>query len=169
MASPAERARPEEWLSIGMAVFATILAPVGIRLWKGPTMEFAQSDFVARHCETVGNVATCHIPGGAPFWWNLPLWIGLIYLIVQMAFLLQSASQVRALGVLDSIVAILPLVAGLVLLALNIVDPQKFHFTSYQHGALAVLIIVSAAEFLLTIWIRFVVNRRTIGMSDGGN
>ena len=43
-----------------------------------------------------------------------------------MVFLLQSASQIRALGVLDSVVAILPLVAGLVMLALNIVDSIKF-------------------------------------------
>ena len=32
---------------------------------------------------------------------------------------------------------------------------------------MAVLIVVSAAQFLLTIWIRFVINRRTIGLGGG--
>ena len=84
-----------------------------------------------------------------------------------MVFLLQSASQIRPLGVLDFVVAILPLVAGLVMLSLNIVDSSNFKYTAYQHNSIAVLIVVSAAEFLLTIWIRFVVNRRTIGLGAG--
>jgi membrane protein insertase Oxa1/YidC/SpoIIIJ len=101
-------------------------------------------------------------------WWTVPVWIGLFYLIIQMIFLLQSASQIRALGVLDSVVSIFPLVAGLVLLALGIVDSSKFNFTAYQHNSISVVIVVSAAEFLLTIWIRFVVNRRTLGLGTGG-
>jgi hypothetical protein len=142
-----QNAYPEELFSIGLAVFATIVAPVFI-WWTG-------SD------SWTDPIKTGHL------YWTVPVWIGLFYLIIQMAFLLQSASQIRALGVLDSVVAIFPLVAGLVLLALNIVDSTKFHFTSYQHNSIAVLIVVSAAEFLLTIWIRFVVNRRTIGLGGG--
>lgn len=148
MAAAGERggARPEEWFSIMMAVAATIGAPAFIA--------FTNKNWDPQH----------HII------WTIPLWIGLFYLIVQMLFLLQSAaSQVQALGVLDSVVAIFPLVAGLVLLALNIVDSQSFHFSNYQLNCLAVLIIVGAAEFLLTIWIRFVVNRRTISGLPGGS
>jgi hypothetical protein len=158
MAGAADRTYPEELFSIGLAVIATIVAPLFIRYanWDpailDPATHLPRGDWEPQH----------HI------YWTVPLWMGLSYLIVQMAFLLQSASQIRALGVLDSAIAILPLVAGLVLLALNIVDNTAFHFSSYQHSSLAVLIVVGAAEFLLTIWIRFVINRRTIGLGGGG-
>ncbi|MGO9544834.1 MAG: hypothetical protein ACLPPF_08580 [Rhodomicrobium sp.] len=148
MAASGDRARNggthlDEWFSIILAVLATIAVPVAITMAKGePT---------------------------SPISWTIPVWIGLIYLIVQMAFLLNSASQVRALGVLDSVIAIFPLVAGLVLLALNIADHSNFPLSNYQMNALAVLIVASAAEFLLTIWIRFVVTRRTIGLGGDGN
>jgi hypothetical protein len=145
--SQVERTYPEELFSIAMAVLATIFGPLFI--W------FTGSD------AWVDPQRTGHL------WWTVPVWIGLFYLIIQMVFLLQSASQIRALGVLDSVVSIFPLVAGLVLLALSVLDSSKFHFTNYQHNAISVLIVVSAAEFLLTIWIRFVVNRRTIGLGGG--
>ena len=87
---------------------------------------------------------------------------GFLYLIVQLAFLLFSASQVRALGVLDSVLAIAPVVAGLVVLVQLIIN-KNFHLSNYQLNTLAVLIVAGASEFLLTIWIRFVINRRTIG------
>src|SRR5208282_3690004 len=105
MADPVQKTYPEELFSIALAVAATILAPViiletGGQSWLEPTVN--------------------HL------YWTVPVWIGLFYLIIQMAFLLQSASQIRALGVLDSVVAIFPLVAGLVLIALNVVDSAKF-------------------------------------------
>ncbi len=148
MAASGDRARTgthlDEWFSIILAVIATIFVPVAISMTKNWNPEH-------------------HI------YWTVPVWIGLIYLIVQMAFLLMSASQIRALGVLDSVVAIFPLVAGLVMLSLNIVDSTNFALSPYQLNALAVLIVAGAAEFLLTIWIRFVVNRRTIGFGGDGN
>ena len=96
--------------------------------------------------------------------WAVPVWIGFLYLIVQITFLLFSASQVRALGVLDSVLAIAPVVAGLVILVQIIISPTfKAHISPFQLNSLAVLIVAGASEFLLTIWIRFVINRRTIG------
>jgi len=47
--------------------------------------------------------------------WALPGWIAGAYLFMQILFLLVSATQVRALGVFDSIIAIVPIVAGLVM------------------------------------------------------
>ncbi|MGO9171755.1 MAG: hypothetical protein ACLP7P_07295 [Rhodomicrobium sp.] len=99
-----------------------------------------------------------------PIYWIIPVWFGLIYLIVQMAFLLMSANQVRALGVLDSVIAIVPLVVGMVMVALTILVPAKLPLSNYQLNTLAVLIVTGGAEFLLTIWIRFIVNRRTLGV-----
>ena len=153
MANPADRAKPEEWFSIIGAVIAAVVAPLFIRYANWDPINHGGLDWEPQN----------------RILWTVPLWVGLFYLIIQMAFLLQSASQVRALGVLDSILAILPLISGLVLLALNIVDGKTFHFSSYQHNALAVLIVVGASEFLLTIWIRFVINRRTIGLGGGDN
>ena len=35
--------------------------------------------------------------------------------------------------------------------------------------ALTALLVVGTSEFLLTLWIRFVINRRTIGLGGGDN
>jgi hypothetical protein len=145
MANGRKGAQIEEWLSIILALAATIFAPIAISLthnWEPENKIF----------------------------WTMPLWIGLFYLIFQMAFLLRlvsSSDRNVSQGVLDSVVAIFPLVAGLVLLALSIVDSQSFSFSSYQLNELAVLIIVGASEFLLTIWILFVLNRRTVTWGGG--
>jgi len=37
-------------------------------------------------------------------------------------------------------------------------------FSAFQLNALAIMLAASLGEFLLTIWVRFVVNRRTIGI-----
>jgi hypothetical protein len=98
----------------------------------------------------------------------VPVWIGFFYLIIQMMFLLFSASQIRALGVLDSVLAIAPVVAGLVILVQIIISPTfKEQISAYQLNSLAVLIVAGASEFLLTIWIRFVLNRRTVSFGGG--
>jgi hypothetical protein len=129
-------AHPEEWTSILMAIGATI-----------------------------GAVAYFYaLPGLSPtdpLVWAIPGWIAGGYLVVQMLFLLVSATQIRALGVLDSILSILPLVAGLVM----VVEWMLGHLvlSLFQLNVLALLIATCLAEFFLTIWIRFVINRRTIG------
>ncbi len=127
----------EEWFSIGLALLATAAASIYIGYW--PTYE----------------------PTHAPTW-VIPVWFGFLYLIFQITFLLFSASQVRALGVLDSAMAIVPVVAGLVILFTMLIN-KTFVLSNYQLNTLAVLTVAGAAEFMLTIWIRFVINRRTIG------
>jgi hypothetical protein len=94
--------------------------------------------------------------------WAVPVWLGFLYLIVQLTFLLFSASQIRALGVLDSVLAIVPVIAGMVVLVELILG--QVSLSNYQKNTLAVVIVAGASEFLLTIWIRFVLNRRTIGI-----
>ena len=107
MANPGPRAMPEEWFSI---------------IGAGLTTEWPLPLFIRYANWEFGKAA-----GGLDWETAEPrykdissLGSGLFYLIIQMAFLLQSASQVRALGVLDSILAILPLISGLVLLALDL-------------------------------------------------
>jgi hypothetical protein len=130
----------EEWFSILLALIGTIGASIFIGYWPD------------------------YKPNANGVEWAMPVWFGFFYLIFQMTFLLFSASQIRALGVLDSVLAISPVVAGLVILVQVIIGGDFGHkITTYQLNSLAVLIVAGASEFLLTIWIRFVVNRRTIG------
>ncbi len=133
----APRAHPEEWFSILLALVATISAVL----------------FIGYDAQ--------YTPSGNGVSWAVPVWIGFIYLIIQMAFLLFSTSRIGALGVLDSILAIVPVVAGMVILVELILG--RFTISNFQKNTLAVLIIAGASEFLLTIWARFVLNRRTIG------
>ena len=83
-------AHPEEWFSILLALIATIGGAIFIGYYPG----YKPND-------AGGGVA-----------WAVPVWIGFFYLIIQMTFLLFSASQVRALGVLNSVLAISPVVAA---------------------------------------------------------
>ena len=130
---------PEEWFSILLAIFATIGATIFIGYYPKYT------------------------PTEAGVIWAIPVWMGFIYLIVQMSFLLFSTSRSAALGVLDSILSIVPVVAGLVVLVQTLIN-KDFHLSTFQLNSLAVLIVAGASEFLLTIWARFVLNRRTIGL-----
>ena len=84
---------------------------------------------------------------------------------IQLVFLLVSATQVRALGVLDSVVSIVPVIAGSVTAVEWILG--HLSLSSFQIISLAALIIAGVAEFLLTIWIRFVLNRRTFAVDTG--
>jgi hypothetical protein len=133
----ARGAHPEEWFSILVALGATV-ATVGF-FWLQPTFQ----------------------PAGG-FAWTIPGWIAFAYLFSQIMFLLVSATQIRALGVLDSIVSIFPFVAGLVMIAEWVLG--RLPFSLYQLNALAFVLATGLAEFLLTVWIRFVVNRRTIAI-----
>jgi len=94
--------------------------------------------------------------------WAVPGWIAGIYLFLQIFFLLISASQIRVLGVLDSIVSIIPVVAGLVTLVEWLL--RHLDLSLFQVNCLGLLIATSLGEFLLTVWIRFVLNRRTIAI-----
>jgi hypothetical protein len=141
-AQPRSSTHPEEWFSIILALIAAVGGWIYIGYFPNHEPE-------------------------RPIYWIIPVWFGLLYLIVQMAFLLMSANQVRALGVLDSVISIVPLVVGLVMVALGILVPAKLPLSNYQLNTLAVLIVSGAAEFLLTIWIRFIVNRRTLGLGAG--
>jgi hypothetical protein len=132
---------PEEWFSIMLALIAAISAWIYIGYFPSHEPE-------------------------RPIYWIIPVWFGLLYLIIQMAFLLMSANQIRALGVLDSVISIVPLVVGLVMVALSILVPAKLPLSNFQLNTLAVLIVTGGAEFLLTIWIRFIVNRRTLGLGS---
>src|SRR5438876_8976729 len=81
---------PEEWLSILFALAASLGA--SFYFWMAPG-----------YSPEAGLI------------WAVPGWLAFAYLFFQMLFLLVSATQIRALGVFDSIVAIFPVLAGLVI------------------------------------------------------
>ena len=130
-------AHPEEWWSI----LAALVAAAGTTafLWQDPAFQPSS------------NLA-----------WLIPGWLALAYLFVQMACLLVSATQIRALGVVDSIVAIFPVVAGLVTGIEWILGHVPL--SPFQVNVLATMLITTGGEFLLTTWARFILNRRTIGL-----
>ena len=133
----AKTAHTEEWLSILICLIGTAAATWFIL--SAPVFE----------------------PASGPAW-TIPVWLALAYLLLQLVCLLVSATQIRALGVLDSIISIVPVVAG----AVTVVEWMLGHLqlSSFQMIALAALLVAGVSEFLLTIWIRFVVNRRTFAV-----
>jgi hypothetical protein len=130
-------AHPEEWLSILTALVSTLGAVAFF--WEAPSFE-PESGFA----------------------WAIPGWLAFAYLFFQILFLLVSATQIRALGVLDSILAILPFIAGVVTIIEWMLG--RLPFSMFQLNAVATMLAAGLGEFLLTVWIRFVVNRRTIGI-----
>jgi hypothetical protein len=136
-ATRARVAHPEEHFSILMALAATIGSVA--YFWFIPSLQ-----------------PESHIA------WAVPGWMAGAYLFLQILFLLVSAAQIRVLGVLDSIIAIFPFVVGLVLVAEWVLG--HLPFSLFQLNALGLLLATSLAEFLLTVWIRFVINRRTIAI-----
>jgi hypothetical protein len=135
-------AHVEEWWSI-LAALAAAGATTAF-LWQAP-------DF-----EPSSNLA-----------WLVPGWAALAYLFIQMACLLVSATQIRSLGVVDSIVAIIPVVAGLVTGIEWILG--RVPLSPFQVNVLATMLITSGGEFLLTTWARFILNRRTVGIDTGAS
>ena len=105
-------------------------------------------------------------PDSGPLW-QLPVWLALFYLLVQLVFLLFSAAQIRILGVVDSVVAIVPVVASIVLGVEWLLG--HLDLSTFQASSLAAFLVAGAAEFTLTLWIRFVLNRRTIAVDQGYN
>jgi len=132
-------AHPEEWLSIIFALGGALLTVAFF--WAAPQFE-PQSGLA----------------------WTIPGWLAFTYLFFQLMLLLVSATQIRALGVLDSIVSIVPFVAGLVTAAEWLMG--RLNLSTFQINALATMLAAAFGEFLLTVWVRFVVNRRTIGIDS---
>jgi uncharacterized membrane protein len=87
--------------------------------------------------------------------WVVPGWLALAYVLLQIACLLVSAAQIRALGVVDAIVTGIEWSLG------------RLALSPFQINVLATLLVASTGEFLLTMWTRFVLNRRTVSVESG--
>ena len=99
---------------------------------------------------------------------GLPGWLALGYITIQLWMLLDSALRVRATSVIDAVLAIAPVVTGIVCGVLWMVD--YLHLSLFQLNALAMLTITGVVEFVSTLWVRNVVLQRGVAVlprSDG--
>lgn len=136
-------AHTEEWFSILLCLGGTAAAIFAI--WTAPGYE----------------------PRAIPAAWTIPVWLAFFYVLIQLVFLLISATQIRVLGVIDSVVAIVPVVAGSVTGVEWLLG--HLNLSAFQAMSLLALLVAGLSEFLLTLWIRFVLNRRTFAIDGGGN
>ena len=93
---------------------------------------------------------------------GMPGWLSLGYITIQLWMLLDSALRVRPTSVIDAVLAIAPVVTGIVCGVLWMVD--YLHLSLFQLNALAMLIITGVVEFVSTLWVRNVVLQRGVSV-----
>jgi len=93
---------------------------------------------------------------------GLPGWLALGYITIQLWLLLDSALRIRPTSMIDAVLAIAPVVTGIVCLVLWMVD--NLHLSLFQLNALAMLITTGIVEFVSTLWVRNVVLQRGVSM-----
>jgi hypothetical protein len=93
---------------------------------------------------------------------GLPGWLALGYVTVQLWMLLDSALRIRPTSVIDAVLAIAPVVTGIVCGVLWMVG--HLHLSLFQLNALAMLIVTGVVEFVSTLWVRNVVLQRGVSV-----
>jgi hypothetical protein len=93
---------------------------------------------------------------------GLPGWLALGYITVQLWMLLDSALRIRPTSVIDAVLAIAPVVTGIVCGVLWMVD--YLHLSLFQLNALAMLVVTGVVEFVSTLWVRNVVLQRGVSV-----
>src|SRR5437899_4513920 len=97
--------------------------------------------------------------------YGVPGWLALGYITVQLWMLLDSALRIRPTSVIDAVLAIAPVVTGIVCAVLWMVG--YLHLSLFQLNALAMLTVTGFVEFVSTLWVRNVVRQRGIVMQTG--
>ena len=116
-----------------------------------------------------GAVFFFKFPGWEPqsnTWYYVLAWLVLGYLAAQLIALLSTAIDSRSIGFADTICSILPAVAGAIVGVEALQGILKL--STFQQNALLLMIATSTLDSLITLWVRFTVNRRTIGLDTGG-
>ena len=104
-----------------------------------------------------------YTPGPDQSWIrSMPGWLSLGYITVQLWMLLDSALRVRPTSVIDAVLAIAPVVTGIVCGVLWMVG--YLHLSLFQLNALAMLITTGVVEFVSTLWVRNVVLQRGVSV-----
>jgi hypothetical protein len=93
---------------------------------------------------------------------GLPGWLALGYITVQLWMLLDSALRIRPTGMIAAVMAIAPVVTGIVCGVLWMVGYMQLSL--FQLNALAMLIATGVVEFVSTLWVRSVVLQRGVSV-----
>lgn len=93
---------------------------------------------------------------------GLPGWLALGYITIQLWMLLDSALRIRPTSVIDAVLAIAPVVTGIVCGVLWMVD--YLHLSLFQLNALAMMTVTGVVEFVSTLWVRNVVLQRGVSV-----
>ena len=96
---------------------------------------------------------------------GLPGWLALGYITLQLWMLLDSALRIRPTSVIDAVLAIAPVVTGIVCAVLWMVG--FLHLSLFQLNALAMLTVTGVVEFVSTLWVRNVVLQRGVSVLPG--
>jgi len=126
------------------------------------------SILLALAAAALGFVFFKYFPGYSPernWIRGLPGWLALGYITVQLWMLLDSALRIRPTSIIDAVVAIAPVVSGIVCAVLWMVD--YLHLSLFQLNALAMLTVTGFVEFVSTLWVRNVVLQRGVSVLPG--
>src|SRR4029077_563648 len=96
---------------------------------------------------------------------GLPGWLALGYNTVQLSMLLDPALRIRPTSVIDAVLAIAPVVTGIVCAVLWLVG--CLHLSLFQLNALAMLTGTGVVEFVRHLWVRNVVLQRGVSVLPG--
>ena len=106
-----------------------------------------------------------YTPGDRQTWiWSLPGWFSLGYITIQLWLLLDTALRVRAAGVIGAVLAIAPVMTGIVVGVLWVIG--YLQLSGFQLNALAMLIGTGIVEFVSTLWVRHVLLQRGMTVVD---
>ena len=95
-------------------------------------------------------------------WIYLLAWLVLGYLAVQLIMLLSTSIDSRGIGFVDTVMGLVPALVGVVVAVES--GQGILKLSGFQEHALYLMIGTSLLEALITLWVRFTVNRRTIGI-----
>ena len=106
-----------------------------------------------------------YTPSDSQNWiWSLPGWFSLGYITIQLWLLLDTALRVRAAGVIGAVLAIAPVMTGIVIGVLWTIG--YLSLSGFQLNALAMLIATGIVEFVSTLWVRHVLLQRGMTVVD---
>lgn len=95
-------------------------------------------------------------------WYYVLAWVVLGYLAAQLIALLSTAIDSSSIGFGDTICSIMPAIVGAVV-AVEWLQ-GIITLSSFSKNALFLMICTSALESLITLWVRFTVNRKTVAL-----
>lgn len=132
--------------SDGWSMFLAVLMALGVPLWAWISYTWGSPDPDAKISWVLA----------------VPWMIALFYTYAQVLFLLTSIGRSDDLGMSDTVVSGITLLAvfGTIVVVTVLAAQGSFHFGAGKGLTLLAMLMATAGEFLCTAWMRFLVNRR---------